>query len=906
MELAVGTRLGPYEVVAVLGAGGMGEVYQARDTRLNRTVALKVLPDALAADVGLRARFEREAQAIATLNHPHICSIYDVGQEGSVQFFVMEHIQGESLAHRLRQGAIPLNEALTIAIQICDAVGTAHANGIVHRDLKPGNVMLDDSGSRGAVHAKLLDFGLARLTGKAPVAQGSTRRETLAEVSQPGEVLGTLNYMAPEQLRGQPADARADVWAIGCLLHEMVTGQDVRARKAIRPAALNRIIARCLVDDPEGRWSGAHELAGELRRVLGRRPFRHLIPAAAVAACVAAALTAALVLQRRTAVDTSTEAARAPLSMLIADFENRTGDSVFNGALEHAVAIGLEGASFVSIFPRQEALASARTITPTPQLSAETARLVAQREGVNAVVSGVISGGASGYVITVNIIDSVPGLTIASARQSVTTKDGVLAAMASIARELRVGVGDHTLSSETQLGGETFTTSSLDAARDYALAQELAAAGDEEQAIKHFAAALRHDPNFGRAYAGWALAAQRLGQTDQVHELIGKALNLRDRMTERERLRTEGVAAVISQDHHRSAETFRVLADKFPADNAALNNLAVSEFRLLEFERASATGRRAVLAAPSPRHYQNLALYSLYAGDRITAKEHAAKALSLSPRMALAYIPLAVDAALADNFTEAASVYERLARSGARGAAIATVGLSDLAAFRGDNADARQRARQAIGAEAKGNALAVAALHLIEAETAALGGETAIASRSARAALAADGSETVVFRAAEILARSGFPEDSRRYLDALAAKRNPAAQWYRRLLAARLAGGTDAGPVNELESALRTEPTMWLAYYGTGVMQLERGDAAAALRHFHWCVEHQGAAFSVYLDDLPTLRYLAQARYWRARALEAARDARAAAAYEEFVRGRLGTAEDVLALDAQRRLRALR
>jgi serine/threonine protein kinase len=220
--LTAGTRLGPYEIQSAIGAGGMGEVYKARDTRLDRTVAIKVLPPTVSSDPERRARFEREAKTIAGLNHPHICTLHDVGEHDGSTFLVMEHIVGETLAARLSKGALPLDQALTIATEIAEALSAAHRQGVIHRDLKPANVMLTKAG------AKLLDFGLAKLTGhgEAPAAvHVVSAAPTQAPLTGHGVIVGTLQYMAPEQLEGKPPDARTDLWALGAILYEMVTGK---------------------------------------------------------------------------------------------------------------------------------------------------------------------------------------------------------------------------------------------------------------------------------------------------------------------------------------------------------------------------------------------------------------------------------------------------------------------------------------------------------------------------------------------------------------------------------------------------------------------------------------------------------------------------------------------------------
>ncbi|MCG6921469.1 MAG: protein kinase [Acidobacteria bacterium] len=295
MSLKSGQRLGPYEIESPLGAGGMGEVYRAQDTRLGRSVAIKVLPAHLAEHPQRRERFEREAKAVAALSHPHICALYDVGEEDGVSFLVMEHLEGESLAERLSRGALRLDQLLKIGAEVAGALDRAHRAGIAHRDLKPGNVMLTKSG------AKLLDFGLAksglaepeRTESSAPteaapgVAPQDTSAPTEAKppLTEAGAVLGTFQYMAPEQLEGEEADARADIWALGCLLYEMATGSPpfagksqaslissimrdvpvpVGERQPLTPSSLEHVIARCLEKDREDRWQSAHDVAEEL------------------------------------------------------------------------------------------------------------------------------------------------------------------------------------------------------------------------------------------------------------------------------------------------------------------------------------------------------------------------------------------------------------------------------------------------------------------------------------------------------------------------------------------------------------------------------------------------------------------------------------------------------------------
>jgi len=289
MPLTPGSRLGPYEILAPLGAGGMGEVYKARDTRLDRSVAIKVLPEHLAATPDLRTRFEREAKAVSSLNHPHICTLFDIGHQDGVDFLVMEHIEGETLAARLERGPLPTPEVLRYAAEIADALDKAHRQGMVHRDLKPGNVMLTKSG------AKLLDFGLARVMAPAPGMAGGASGPSILLSQTPtmatpltgaGMIVGTFQYMAPEQLEGKEADTRSDIWAFGATVYEMATGlkaftghsqasliasilkeqpRPISELQPLTPPGLDRIVQRCLAKDPDDRWQTARDLAHELK-----------------------------------------------------------------------------------------------------------------------------------------------------------------------------------------------------------------------------------------------------------------------------------------------------------------------------------------------------------------------------------------------------------------------------------------------------------------------------------------------------------------------------------------------------------------------------------------------------------------------------------------------------------------
>ena len=282
MALAPGSRLGPYEIVSRIGAGGMGEVFRARDTRLDRTVAVKTLPAELSSNAQLRVRLEREARAISALSHPNICALYDVGEQEGVHFLVMEHLEGETLADRIERGALPLRDALRYGIEIAAALDLAHRQGVVHRDLKPGNIMLTRTG------AKLLDFGLARNIENTSISADAPTMQARQPLTAEGTIVGTFQYMSPEQLEGDPADPRADIFAFGAVLYEMITGQRAFSGKTrtsliaaivaasprpmselqpVTPGPLEHVVARCLEKDRDARWQSAHDVKLELEYI---------------------------------------------------------------------------------------------------------------------------------------------------------------------------------------------------------------------------------------------------------------------------------------------------------------------------------------------------------------------------------------------------------------------------------------------------------------------------------------------------------------------------------------------------------------------------------------------------------------------------------------------------------------
>jgi eukaryotic-like serine/threonine-protein kinase len=394
-ELAVGASLGPYRIESRLGEGGMGEVFRAVDTRLGRAVAIKTTREQFS------AHFEREARAISSLNHPNICTLHDVGSN----YLVMELVEGETIAARLKSGPLPMKTVLLYASQIAAALTEAHAKGIVHRDLKPGNIMIAKSG------VKVLDFGLAK--------SGQDETVTAGDM-----MMGTPAYMAPEQREGKPADARSDIYSFGCVLHEMLTGTRVGSqRRRIPSRKLEGIVSRCLEENPGRRWPSAAELERELAGVAatGSRGKRMLAAAAAILGLSAAAYFYFYRAPRLTDKDI----------IVLADFVNNTGDPVFDGTLRQGLAVQLEQSPFLKIMDDGQVQRVLRlmSLPPGARITNQVAHEICVREGAAATIDGTIASLGKSYVITLQAIACQDGATLAREQIQAVDKEHVLNAV---------------------------------------------------------------------------------------------------------------------------------------------------------------------------------------------------------------------------------------------------------------------------------------------------------------------------------------------------------------------------------------------------------------------------------------------------------------------------------------------
>ena len=557
----------------------------------------------------------------------------------------------------------------------------------------------------------------------------------------------------------------------------------------------------------------------------------------------------------------SPAAAMQPISLLIADLSNRTGDPVFDGTLEEALGVGLEGAPFITNYQREQARRLAEQIRPGSQLNEEVARLVAVREGINIVLSGTIEPSGDGYSLSVRAVNPADGRIVEDATANASSRDAVLPAVGTIAAQVRTALGDTSLKGGKLADGETFTAASLEAASYYTRAQALAARNKDEEALPVYKKAVEADPEFARAYSGWGLSAFKLGRRTEATEKWNSALKLLDRMTVRERFRTLGLYySVVSLNYEKAIDNYSQLVKLYPADGAAHNNLAISYFMTLNFPAALAEGKRVLDIYPEDIQFRaNYALYAMYASDLKTAVEEAGKVLKADPTYYLAYLPLAMQAMTMPDLLAARHVYERAATQGDSGASLAAIGFADVALYDGKAAEAESILPGAIAKDqASGNEQGVAS------KRAALAKAYLLLSKRKQAldvlkeltAKAATNAEWVP--AALLYSELSEFAETKKIADQLRADLQPQSRAYARMLDGVLAlrDKRTVDAVDALKSALGFAD-LWLVRYMLGEAYLAAGYPAEAKSEFEACVTRRGEVTALFLDDTPTYRYYA-------------------------------------------------
>jgi tetratricopeptide (TPR) repeat protein/tRNA A-37 threonylcarbamoyl transferase component Bud32 len=909
-----------YTIIRLLGSGGMATVYQAWDETLGTAVALKLISVGAGTSVLERHdredRFKRELKLARQVTHANVVRIHDLGEAETTLYITMDYVQGVDLATLLqREPSMPLAQALGLAREIASGLAAAHRAGIVHRDLKPANIMVDAQG-----HALLTDFGIAR-------SISATSIHTL-----PGSVVGTLDYMAPEQARGEPADERADVYAFGLILYELVAGRrpssgasgglsNLLARLEKGPPALStvvpsvapsleRIVTRCLSSSPEARYRSANEMLADLEALDDRGRGRLPVPARPfwVRALAVALIGLTLIVgtwwiaSRRAAP--ASPAPRAPLPVLIVDFDNRAGDSVFDGALEQALSIALEGAPFITAFPRRDAAALVRDLKLGSHLDEASGRLLASREGIPVVLAGAIERTGSGYTIALRAVTPEKPEPLTVAETTAADKAQVLGAVERAAQHVRTALGDTTVKLDGALA-ETFTTASLEAVRAYTVAQDLSFNQRDPEAVVQYREALRHDAEFGRAYSGLGASLLRLGQREEAQKNWDEALRRSDRMTDREKLRTFGGYYLgIARNYDKAIETYEELVAKFPSDSAGYNNLAIAHFSRLNFAKALEYGRKAIEIYPKGYKLRsNYALYAMYAGDFRTAATFAQALIKEDPKIDVPYLPLAMEALASSDSPRALQAYRQAADAGEAGASLSAIGIADVAIYEGRNDDAIAALPSAVARdESQGNTLGAAAKLVALGEAHAARREPVAAATALARARTLSDQDYVLVPAARLAVAAGRLDEARAIAVSLAGRLQAQSRAYSKLIDAEIAMSARQYPaaIDALHAAQKLAD-LWLVRFTLGLAYFQRGDYPEAVSEFAKARERRGEATAIYLDDLPTFRHYASLPYWFGRAREMQKlDARPQ--FQEFLQIRQANNSDPLVEDARRRL----
>ncbi len=668
-----GQQIGHYQLISLLGVGGMGRIYLARDMRLGRTVALKLLPPHLVENAEYVRRFSKEARAVLALNHPNILTIHDFGDAGGINYIAAEYVEGQTLRRRLLEGRLSLSEILDVAIQTASALDAAHRAGVIHRDIKPENIMIRPDGL-----VKVLDFGLARITETQVIDGEPETKQPTSSLTDPGRVIGTANYMSPEQARGQLVNHQTDIFSLGVMLYEMCAGRlpftglnSIEVMASILhhdpeplsqaapeiPARFERLIDRALSKERDARTPDAGVMLAELKELRrdldigleeesGTRPttsinapaaarqLRALIssssfssrltrptwwlwPAAALVLVLAAALFSFYRQpERLTERDT----------ILLTDSENKTGDAAFDGVIRQALAVQIGQSPFLNLYPDAQIRETLRMMNRPPDqiITTEIGSEICQRQGLKALLTSSIAPLGDHYLIVLEVLQARNGEVVASELAEAESKEQVLKTLGQAARRLRERLGE-SLSQVQQFDKpiEQATTSSLEALKAYSLGVEYTQSGNYVQGIPAYQRAVELDPNFALAWLALARESYNTGFTERAEIAATKAYELRDRATQSERLRiTNFYYSSVTGDLEQAIRSAEVWREAYPNNWQPYHALSDLYLTTGQYELSVERGRTAINLNPTvAAAYSNPAgaLYGLNRFDEALA-----------------------------------------------------------------------------------------------------------------------------------------------------------------------------------------------------------------------------------------------------------------------------------------------